>query len=151
MSLALPLSVIIWDFGNLPFPLHFGKYIIKIGKISTKIHKIGKIKAIFGLGMTPILGGKTYQIKSLAVICKCPWGPAVSNGGSRIIFLVINVFHRGPHDPREAIGPLGSNCFSRGSVPEFLMKHIVTCDFKGIRTPCPPSHPSGSAHAFTYI
>ena len=44
----------IWDFGKLPFPSHLGKYIIKIGKISTKIHKIGKIKAIFGLGMTPI-------------------------------------------------------------------------------------------------
>ena len=35
------------------FPSHLGKYIIKIGKISTKIHEIGKIKAIFGLGMTP--------------------------------------------------------------------------------------------------
>ena len=29
-------------------------YFIKIGKISAKIHEIGKIKAIFGLGMTPI-------------------------------------------------------------------------------------------------
>ena len=27
---------------------------MKIGKISAKIHEIGKIKAIFGLGMTPI-------------------------------------------------------------------------------------------------
>ena len=27
---------------------------LKIGKICAKIHKIGKIKAIFGLGMTPI-------------------------------------------------------------------------------------------------
>ena len=44
----------IWDFGKLPFPSHLGKYIIKNGKISTKIHEIGKIKAIFGLGMTPI-------------------------------------------------------------------------------------------------
>ena len=33
---------------------HLGKYIIEIGKISTKMHEIGKIKAIFGLGMTPI-------------------------------------------------------------------------------------------------
>ena len=47
-------SDFIWDFGKLPFPSHFGKHIIKIGKISTKIHEIGKIKAIFGLGMTPI-------------------------------------------------------------------------------------------------
>ena len=43
-------SDFIWD----PFPSHLGKYIIKIGKISTKIHEIRKIKAIFGLGMTPI-------------------------------------------------------------------------------------------------
>ena len=47
-------SDFIWDFGKLPFPSHLGKYIIKIGKISTKIHKIWKIKAIFGLGMTTI-------------------------------------------------------------------------------------------------
>ena len=44
----------IWDFGKLPFPKHLGKYFIKIGKISAKIHEFGKIKAIFGLGMTPI-------------------------------------------------------------------------------------------------
>ena len=30
-----------------------GKYIIKIGKINTKIHEIGKIKAFFGFGMLP--------------------------------------------------------------------------------------------------
>ena len=48
------LSDFIWDFGKLPFPEHLGKYFIKIGKISAKIHEIGKIKAIFGLGMTPI-------------------------------------------------------------------------------------------------
>ena len=47
-------SDFIWDFGKLPFFLHLGKYAIKIGKISTKIHEIGKIKAIFGLGMTPL-------------------------------------------------------------------------------------------------
>ena len=29
-------------------------YFIKIGKISAEIHKVGKIKAIFGLVMTPI-------------------------------------------------------------------------------------------------
>ena len=49
-----PISDFIWDFGKLPFPAHLGKYIIKNGKISTKIHEIGKIKTIFGLGMTPI-------------------------------------------------------------------------------------------------
>ena len=47
-------SDFIWKFGKLPFPSHLGKYFIKIGKINAKIHEVGKIKAIFGLGMTPI-------------------------------------------------------------------------------------------------
>ena len=47
-------SDFIWDFGKVPFPEHLVKYFIKIGKICAKIHEIGKIKAIFGLGMTPI-------------------------------------------------------------------------------------------------
>ena len=35
--------------------LHISENVlIKIGKINTKIHEIGKIKAIFGLGLTPI-------------------------------------------------------------------------------------------------
>ena len=51
-------SDFIWDFGKLPFTTHLGKYFIKIGKIRAKIHEIGKIKAIFGLGMTPIYGLK---------------------------------------------------------------------------------------------
>ena len=45
-------SDFIWGFGKLHFPSHLGKCIIQIGKISTKIHEIGKIKAIFGVGMT---------------------------------------------------------------------------------------------------
>ena len=61
-------SDFIWDFGKLPFPTHLGKYFIKIGKIRAKIHEIGKIKAIFGLGMTPIYGLKNGQIKSLGHI-----------------------------------------------------------------------------------
>ena len=40
--------------GKLPLSENLGKYFIKIGKISAKLHKIGKIKAIFGMGMTPI-------------------------------------------------------------------------------------------------
>ena len=40
---------------------------MKIGKISAKVHEIGKIKAIFGLGMTPIYGLKNGQIKSLNI------------------------------------------------------------------------------------
>ena len=39
------VSDFIWDFGKLPFPEHLGKYLLKIGKISAKIHEIGKIKA----------------------------------------------------------------------------------------------------------
>ena len=58
-------SDFVWDFGKLPFPTYLGKYFIKIGKIRAKIHEIGKIKAIFGLGMTPIYGLKNGQIKSL--------------------------------------------------------------------------------------
>ena len=38
----------------------------EIGKIRAKIHEIGKIKAIFRLGMTPIKGHKNGQIKSLS-------------------------------------------------------------------------------------
>ena len=62
------LSDFIWDFGKLPFSTPLGKYFIKIGKIRAKIHEIGKIKAIFGLGMTPIYGLKNGQIKSLSLI-----------------------------------------------------------------------------------
>ena len=61
------LSDFIWDFGKLPFPTLLGKYFIKIGKKRAKIHEIGKIKAIFGLGMTPIYGLKNGQIKSLVL------------------------------------------------------------------------------------
>ena len=52
------------------FPSHLRKYFIKIGKLSAKIHEIGKIKAIFGLGMTPISFPilKNGQIKSLTVV-----------------------------------------------------------------------------------
>ena len=47
-------SDFIWDFGKLYFPEHLGILIIKFLKISAKIHETGKIKVIFGLGMTPI-------------------------------------------------------------------------------------------------
>ena len=64
-------SDFIWDFGKLPFPSYLGKYFMKIGKMSAKIHEIGKIKAIFGLGMTPIYGLKNGQIKSLECLQIC--------------------------------------------------------------------------------
>ena len=38
----MQISDFIWDFLKLPFPSHLGKYTIKIGKISTKIHEVGK-------------------------------------------------------------------------------------------------------------
>ena len=50
----LAYSDFIWNFGKLHLPSHLGKDFIKSGKISAKIHEIGKIKAIFGLKMTPI-------------------------------------------------------------------------------------------------
>ena len=65
LHIIIHASDFIWDFGKLPFPTHLGKYFIKIGKIRAKIHEIGKIKAIFGLGMTPIYGLKNGQIISL--------------------------------------------------------------------------------------
>ena len=51
------LSDFIWDFGKLPFPSHLGKYIIKIGKISTKQTWNWENKGHFWIGndgMTPI-------------------------------------------------------------------------------------------------
>ena len=51
---SLYCSDFILDFRKLPFPSYLGNYFNKIGKISAKIHEIGKTKAIFGLGMTPI-------------------------------------------------------------------------------------------------
>ena len=51
---SLSFSDFIWDLGKLPFPAHLDFFSHKNGKISAKIHKIGKIKAIFGAGMTLI-------------------------------------------------------------------------------------------------
>ena len=55
--------------GRATFTSYLGKYFMKIGKITAKIHEIWKIMAIFGLGMTPIYGLKNSQIKSLVIIC----------------------------------------------------------------------------------
>ena len=44
-----PSCDFIWDFKKLPFPSHLGKYFNKIGKISAKIHEIGK-KGHFWIG-----------------------------------------------------------------------------------------------------
>ena len=57
-------SVFTSDFGKLPVPLHLGKDKYFFHYIWENTHKIGKNKAIFGLGMPPITG-KTGQIKSL--------------------------------------------------------------------------------------
>ena len=41
--------------------------------------------------------------------------------------------------PREAIGPSGSNGFSRGVRTSTFKKPIATCDFSGgVRIPCTP-------------
>ena len=85
-------SDFIWDFGKLPFPTHLGKYFIKIGKIRAKIHGIGKIKAIFGLGMTPIYCLKNGQIKSLIYMvgylcyrhCSCQCCITEKSAGERL-------------------------------------------------------------------
>ena len=61
-----PDAVILFE--NLPFPSHLGKYIIEIGKISTKIHEIGKIKDIFELGMT--LGLQRYSYLTIRYISR---------------------------------------------------------------------------------
>ena len=47
-TVLLSTNDFICELGKLPFPSHLGKCIIKNGKISTKIHEIVKIKAIFG-------------------------------------------------------------------------------------------------------
>ena len=48
-------------------------------------------------------------------------------------FLFINVFHRGPcGPPPRSNWTLGSNCFSRGSVPVIIRKQTATCDFPGV-------------------
>ena len=59
-----PITLILFGIlEKLPkFPSHLVKYFVKIGKISAKKHEIGKIKAIFRLGMTPISGPQNGQI-----------------------------------------------------------------------------------------
>ena len=46
-------------------PLHLGKDKYFFHYTCENIHTTGKNKAIFGLGMPPVTGGKTGQIKSL--------------------------------------------------------------------------------------
>ena len=43
-------SDFIWGFGKLPFPEYLGKYSIKIGKVSAKIHEIWENKGHFWIG-----------------------------------------------------------------------------------------------------
>ena len=61
-------------------------------------------------------------------------------GGWRSCHFVL--FHREPYEP-----PWGPIASQGESVPIFLMKPFVTCDFpRGVLNLCPPP-PSGSAHA----
>ena len=53
-----------------------------------------------------------------------------SGGGVLKTFFSHNIFHRGLYGPpQEAIGPDGSNCFSRGSVPVCLFVCFVALRF----------------------
>ena len=56
----------IWDFGKLPIPLHLGNFVILFWEKIPNIDKIGKIKTIFGLGMTPPnpSGGPKVSLKT---------------------------------------------------------------------------------------
>ena len=45
------------------------------------------------------------------------------------------------------LDPLGSNCYSRGSLPVFIRKHIATCDFPGGLD----QSPSGSTHELCLV
>ena len=64
-------------------------------------------------------------------------------------FLVINVFKRDPYGPpsRSNFNPMGPIASEGVSVPEFLRKHIATCDFPE-RVGGEPPAPSGSAHVY---
>ena len=75
----------------------------------------------------------------LAYPCADPEN-SVSGWGSQSISM------RAVWTPREAIGPEGSNCFSRRAVPVLLRKPRATCNFpEGWGSGHPV--PSGSAHA----
>ena len=50
-------------------PLHLGKDKYFFHYISENKQKTGKNKALFGLGMPPVTGGKTGKIKSLHLVC----------------------------------------------------------------------------------
>ena len=57
--------------------------------------------------------------------------PSGGGGGVLKTFFSHNIFHRGLYGhPQEAIGPDGSNCFSRGSVPVCLFVCFVALRFK---------------------
>ena len=63
---------------------------------------------------------------SVRGMCVCVWG----GGGLTTVFLVINLAYETPL--RSKWTHIGSNSYSRGSVPVFLRrKPIATCDFSG--------------------
>ena len=106
-------SDFIWDFGKLPFPTHLGKYFIKIGKIRAKIHEIGKIKAIFGLGMTPIYGLKNGQIKSLV-----PQGSVI---GPILFLIFINEL---PDNFRSSVRLFAADCVLYRNIIYILFRSV---------------------------
>ena len=63
------LNVFTSNFGKIPVTLHLGKDKYFFHYIWENKDKTGKNEAIFGLGMPPVTGGKTGQIKSLHQAC----------------------------------------------------------------------------------
>ena len=116
-----------------------------------------------GLVQSHIKFNIKFSSEGIFMSCMQQRTESLNMGGSRkflqgvltIIFsVVINKFFRGPYEPplrsnwtpwywyrhpQKAIGPLGSNCFSRVSVPVFYGNSIATCDFgEGFGPPVPP-------------
>ena len=73
----------------------------------------------------------------------------ISSGRSPDIFfsfLVINIIYRVPYGtPSRSSWTQGPNCFSRGSVQEFLN------NFSEVSDPCPPSAPAHDYIAGSYL
>ena len=69
----------------------------------------------------------------------------ILSGGTLLTFLVIDQHISQRAERNSFQKQLGSNCFSRGSAPVFLRKHIATWDFQGGPDPLSPP-PPGFSH-----
>ena len=113
-----------------------------------------------------LLQFKLLKYKCTSTICESRNQLGDLTKGPDNVSLVIKVFHRGQYRPslrrKGRYGPpsrskglngppsrskwtKGSNCFTRGPVPEILRKPLATCDFTGgwsrVQAPCPPPPP----------